>query len=106
MIAANYYGAAIPSATPLAATGAALLLTNVAYLVMPKHGIFAGLAGSLTDIRSHAIMNTAVVLAAFLTWASGTMWPDVLAALGILCANARAAEHISLAARESPPIHA
>jgi Co/Zn/Cd efflux system component len=106
MIAANYYGAAIPSATPLAATGAAFLLTNIACLVMPKHGMFAHLAGSLLDIRNHAMMNTAVVLAAFLTWASGTMWPDVLVGLGILCANARAAEHIWLAARESPPIDA
>ena len=106
MIAANYYGAAIPSAAPLAATGAALLLTNIACLVMPKHGMFAHLAGSLSDIRNHAIMNTVIVLAAFLTWASGTMWPDVLGALGILYVNASAAEHIWLSARESPTIDA
>jgi Co/Zn/Cd efflux system component len=106
MIAANYYGTAIPSAAPLAATGAVLLLTNIACLVMPKHGKFPHLAGSLSDVRNHAIMNAAVVLAAFLTWASGTMWPDTLAGLGILCVNARAAEHIWLAARESPPIDA
>src|SRR5260370_5008398 len=92
MIAANYYGAAIPSATPLAATGAALLLTNIACLVMPKHGRFAHLAGSLSHIRNHAVMNTVVVLTAFLTWASGTMWPDVLAGLAILFVNADAAE--------------
>ena len=102
MITANYHGAAIPSATPLAATGAALLLTNIACLVMLKHGMFAHLARSLSDVRNHAIMNATVVLAAFLTWASGTMWPDALAALGILCANASAAEHIWLAAREPP----
>src|SRR5258708_1514410 len=106
MIGANYYGAAIPSAAPLAATGAALLLTNIACLVMPKHGMFAHLAGSLSDIRNHAIMNTVIVLAAFLTWASGTMWPDVLGALGILYVNASAAEHIWLSARESPTIDA
>lgn len=106
MITANYHGAAIPSATPLAATGAALLLTNIACLVMLKHGMFAHLAGSLSDARNHAIMNAAVVLAAFLTWASGTMWPDALAALGILCVNASAAEHIWLAAREPPLIDA
>jgi Co/Zn/Cd efflux system component len=51
-------------------------------------------------------MNTVIVLAAFLTWASGTMWPDVLAALGILCVSASAAEHIWLAARELPPVDA
>jgi Co/Zn/Cd efflux system component len=102
MIAANCYGATIPSATPLAATGAALLLTNIACLVMPKHGRFAHLAGSLSHIRNHAVMNTVVVLAAFLTWASGTMWPDVLAGLTILCVNADAAEHIWLAARQPP----
>ena len=96
----------IPSAAPLAATGVALLLTNIACLVMPKRGMFAHLAGSLSDIRNHAIMNTVIVLAAFLTWASGTMWPDVLAGLGILCVNAGAAEHIWLAARESPTIGA
>jgi Co/Zn/Cd efflux system component len=106
MIAANYYGAAIPSATPLAATGAALLLTNLACLVMPKYGMFAHLAGSLSDIRNHAIMNTVIVLAAFLTWASVTMWPDVLAALGILYVNESAAEQICLSARGSPTIDA
>jgi Co/Zn/Cd efflux system component len=106
MIAANYYGAAIPSAAPLAATGVALLLTNIACRVMPKRGMFAHLAGLLSDIRNHAIMNTVIVLAAFLTWASGTMWPDVLGALGILYVNASAAEHIWLAARESPAIGA
>jgi Co/Zn/Cd efflux system component len=63
-------------------------------------------SGSLCDARNHAIMNAAVVLAAFLTWASGTMWPDALAALGILCVNASATEHIWLAAREPPLIDA
>ena len=106
MIATNYYGAAIPSATPLAATGAVFLLTNIACLVMPKHGMFAHLAGSFSDIRNHAIINTAIALAAFLTWASGTMWPDALAGLGILCANTCAAQHIWLAARESPSFDA
>lgn len=106
MIAANYYGSAIPSPAPLAATSAALLLTNIACLVIPKHGRFAHLTGSLSDVRNHAIMNTVIVLAAFLTWASGTMWPDVLAALGILYVNESAAEHIWLATRELPPIDA
>jgi Co/Zn/Cd efflux system component len=106
MITANYHGAAIPSATPLAATGAALLLTNIACLVMLKHGMFAHLAGSLSDVRNHAIMQAVVVLAACLTWASGTMWPDALAALGILCVNASAAGYIWLAAREPPLIDA
>jgi hypothetical protein len=46
---------------------------NIACLVMPRYGMFAHLAGSLSDIRNHAIMNTVIVLAAFLTWASGTM---------------------------------
>ncbi|WP_426440314.1 hypothetical protein [Bradyrhizobium genosp. P] len=94
MIAANYYGTAIPSALPLAATGAVLLLTNIACLVLPRQGMFAHLAGTLSDVRKHAIINALIVLAALLTWASGTMWPDVLVALGILCVNACAAEHI------------
>ncbi|UGY16252.1 hypothetical protein HAP48_0048620 [Bradyrhizobium septentrionale] len=68
--------------------------------------MLAHLAGSLSDIRQHAIINALIILAAFLTWASGTMWPDVLVALGILCANACAAEHIWLAARELPSIEA
>ena len=106
MIAANYYGTAIPSAAPLAATGAVLLLTNIACLVITKHGTFAHLAQALSDVRNHAVMNAAIVLAAFLTWISGTMWPDALVALGILCVNASAAEHIWLAARELPPIDA
>ena len=103
MIAANYYGTAVPSAVPLAATGAVLLLTNIVYLVLTRHGMLAHLASSLSDVRKHAIINAFIVLAAFLTWASGTMWPDVLVALGILCVNACAAEHIWLAVRESPP---
>lgn len=36
MIAANCCGAAIPSATPLAATASAFLLTNIAYLVQAR----------------------------------------------------------------------
>jgi Co/Zn/Cd efflux system component len=106
MIAANYYLTAIPSAAPLAATGAVLLLTSIACLVITKHGRFPHLADSLSGVRNHAIMDAIIVLAAFLTWASGTMWPDVLAALGILCVNASAAEHIWLAARELPPVDA
>jgi len=51
-------------------------------------------------------MNTAIILAAFSTWASGTMWPDVLAGLGILYVNESVAEHIWLATRELPPIDA
>ena len=86
--------------------GAPAVCTNIACLVLLKHGMLAHLAGSLSDARNHAIMNTVIVLAAFLTWASGTMWPDVLAALGILYVNESAAEHIGLAARESPPIDA
>ncbi len=35
--------------------------------------MFAHPAGSLSGIRNHAIMNTVIVLAAFLTLASGTM---------------------------------
>jgi len=98
MIAANYFGTEIPSAAPLATTGAVLLLANIAFLFMLRRGMFSHLAGSLSHIRTHAIMNTAIVLAAFLTWGSGTMWPDVLAGLGILYMNGDAAEHVRLAA--------
>ena len=99
MIAANYYGGDIPSAVPLATTGAVLLLTNIAFLYLRSRGMFSNLAGSLSQIRTHAIMNTAIIGAAFLTWGSGTMWPDVLVGLGILYMNGDAAEHILLAAR-------
>lgn len=98
MIAANYYGGEIPSAVPLATTGAVLLLT-IAFLYMQSRGMFSNLAGSLSQIRTHAIMNTAIIGATFLTWGSGTMWPDVLVGLGILYMNGDAAEHIVLAAR-------
>jgi Co/Zn/Cd efflux system component len=99
MVAANYFGAEIPSAAPLATTGAVLLLTNTAVLFMLSRGMFSNPTGSLSYIRNHAIMNTAIIGAAFLTWGSGTMWPDVLAGLGILYMNGDAAEHILLAAR-------
>ena len=101
MIAANYYGGEIPSAVPLATTGAVLLLTNIAFLYMQSRGMFSNLAGSFSQIRTHTIMNTAIIGAAFLTWGSGTMWPDVLAGLGILYMNGDAAEHVWLAARHT-----
>ncbi|SRR5229473_1956730 len=99
MIAANYFGAESPSAAPLATTGAVLLLANIAFLFMLSRGMFSHQAGSLSHIRTHAIMNTGIVLAALLTWGSATMWPDVLAGLGILYMNGDAAEHVWLAAR-------
>jgi Co/Zn/Cd efflux system component len=99
MIAANYYGAEIPSAVPMGTIGALLLLTNIACLILSSRGVFAYQAGPCSHVRSHAIMNASIVLAAFLTWASGTMWPDVLAGVGILYVNADAGEHIELAAR-------
>jgi Co/Zn/Cd efflux system component len=102
MIAANYYGAEIPSAAPLATTGAVLLLTNVVFLFMLSSSVFSRLAGSVSQIRTHVFLNTAIIGAAFLTWGSGTMWPDVLAGLGILYMNGNAAEHILLAARHPP----
>jgi Co/Zn/Cd efflux system component len=100
MIAANYYGTEIPSVVPLATTGAALLLINIACVVMQSRGMFTRPAGSLSHIRNHAIMNTAIIGAAFLTWGSGTMWPDVLAGVGILYMNGDAAEHVCLAAQQ------
>jgi Co/Zn/Cd efflux system component len=103
MIAANYYGGEIPSAVPLATTGAVLLLTNIAFLYMQSRGMFSNVAGSLSQTRTHAILNTAIIGAAFLTWGSGTMWPDVLVGLGILYMNGDAAEHIVLAARYRSP---
>lgn len=98
MIAANYFGAEIPSAAPMATTGAVLLLANIGFLFMLGR-VFSHLAAPLSHVRTHAIMNSAIVLAAFLTWGSETMWPDVLAGLGVLYINGDAAEHIWLAAR-------
>jgi Co/Zn/Cd efflux system component len=102
MIAANYYNEEIPSALPMATIGALLLLTNGACLFMSSRGIFTGHAASGQNIRSHAMMRAGLVVAAFLTWASGTMWPDVLAGIVILYVNADAAEHVWLAAQSQP----
>jgi Co/Zn/Cd efflux system component len=96
MIAANYYNGEIPSALPMATIGGLLLLTNVACLLILTRGIIYQ-ASSGSSVKSHAIMNAAIIAAAFLTWASGTMWPDVLAGLVILYMNADAAEHVWLA---------
>jgi len=85
----------------MATIGALLLLTNIACLFRSSRGLFTSHAASGQNVRSHAIMNAGLIVAAFLTWASGTMWPDVLAGLGILYMNADAAEHVWLAAR--PP---
>ena len=106
MIAANYYNGEIPSALPMATIGALLLLTNIACLLMLSRGMFTSQAASGQNARSHAMMNAALIVAAFLTWASGTMWPDVLAGLGILYMNADAAEHVWLAAWPTPTLTA
>ena len=58
-------------------------------------------ADSSSNVRSHAIIDAAI-LAAFLTWGSGTMWPDALVGLVILYMNADAAEHLELAALPPP----
>jgi Co/Zn/Cd efflux system component len=103
MIAANYYGAEIPSAVPMATTGAVLLLTNIACLIMLSQGMFVHQEAELRPpFRNHAVMNAAIIMAAFLTWECGTMWPDVLVGLGILYMNADAAEHVEFAARLPP----
>ncbi len=104
MIAANYYNAEVPSAVPLAATGAVLLITNIACFVVLKRGPQTVRTDPLIAIRNHAVMNAAIIGAALLTWGSGTMWPDVMAGLGILYMNADAAEHVWLAAKQ-PPTH-
>lgn len=66
--------------------------------MMLRRGMSVHPADSSSNVRSHAIMNAAIILAAFLTWGSGTMWPDVLVGLGILYMNADAGEHVELAA--------
>jgi Co/Zn/Cd efflux system component len=99
MIAANYYGAEIPSAAPMGTIGGLLLLTIIACLLWLRREMFAYQAGPCSHVRSHAITNVAIIIAALLTWVSGTMWPDVLAGLGILYVNADAAEHVWRTAR-------
>src|SRR5258708_17355298 len=94
MIAANYYNAEVPSAVPLAATGAVLLITNIACFVVLKRGPQTVRTDPLIAIRNHAVMNAAIIGAALLTWGSGTMWPDVMAGLGILYMNADGAAAI------------
>ena len=106
MIAANYYGAEVPSAVPMAVIGAVLLLTNIACLMMLRRGMSVHPPDSSSKVRSHTIMNAAIILAAFLTWGSGTMWPDVMVGLGILCMNADAGEHVGRAARPPPTLAA
>ena len=69
MIAANYYGAEIPSAVPMATIGAVLLLTNIACLSVLSRGML--IQSSRSYVRSHAIMNASTILAAFLTWDPG-----------------------------------
>ena len=61
MIAANYYEGEIPSAVPLATTGAVLLLTNIAFLYVQSRGVLSNLAGSFSQIRIHTIMNTCLL---------------------------------------------
>jgi hypothetical protein len=55
MIAANYYGAEIPSAAPMGAIGALLLLTNIACLVVLNRDMFGHQAGASSHVRIRAI---------------------------------------------------
>ena len=88
MIAANYYGAEIPSAAPMGTIRALLLLTNIACLIVLRREMFACQAGLRSPVRSHATMYVAIIIAALLASVSGTMLPDVLAAMGIVYVNA------------------
>ena len=79
-----------------------MLLSNIAWLSVLSPGMSAQRAAKRSQVQKHAVMNAAVVLAAFLTWGSGTMWPDVVIGVGFLFMNAGAGEHVELAARLPP----
>ncbi len=102
MIAANYYAAEIPAAVPMAMIGGVMLLSNIACLSVLSPGMSVQRGAKRSQVQKHAVMNAAVVLAALLTWGSGTMWPDVVIGVGILFMNAGAGEHVELAARLPP----
>ena len=65
MIAANYYGAEIPSAAPMGTMRALLLLTNIACLIVLRPEMFARQAGPCSHVRSHATTNAAIIICCF-----------------------------------------
>ena len=59
MIAANYFGAEIPSAAPMATIGALLLLTNIACLFMLGRRVLSssGPALACSNSRDHEFLD-------------------------------------------------
>src|SRR5216683_3262135 len=68
-------------------------------LLIPTCFMFWMIAANYFGAESPSAAPLATTGAVLLTWGSATMWPDVLAGLGILYMNGDAAEHVWLAAR-------
>jgi Co/Zn/Cd efflux system component len=91
-----------PDAVSLSVTGAGALVVNVTCALILA--AFKRQANSLAraaylSARNDAIANIAIIVAGFATAATGSVWPDVLAGLGIFVINADAAREVFTTAR-------
>lgn len=91
-----------PGPLQLGLTGAGALAINVycAFLLARhrNHGGSLSKAAFLSA-RNDALANVAILLAGLLTAVRPSVWPDVVAGIGIACMNADAAKEIWSAAR-------
>jgi len=98
-----------PAAIPLTLVGLGSLVVNLSCAFMLVR--FRAHSGSLTraaflSARNDALANVAIVVAGFVTAATKSGWPDLIAGLGILTINADAALKVWHAARQERAIAA
>jgi Co/Zn/Cd efflux system component len=91
-----------PDAVSLSVTGTGALVVNVTCALILA--AFKRQANNLAraaylSARNDAIANIAIIVAGFATGTTGSVWPDVLAGLGIFAINADAAREVFTTAR-------
>jgi Co/Zn/Cd efflux system component len=93
---------AVPDAGPLALTGAAALVVNLACaLILAKHRRSGGslVRVAFLSARNDVAANVAIVAAGLVTAAWPTIWPDIVVGLAIAVMNVGAMREVWQAAR-------
>ncbi|MET3665013.1 cation transporter [Caulobacter sp. 1776] len=91
-----------PEPLALSATGLGALAVNlVCAFVLARHRAVAGSLSkaAFLSARNDAVANIAIILAGLLTVVTRSIWPDILAGLGIAVMNLDAARAVWRAAR-------
>ena len=97
------YGAPVPpAAVPLSLTGLGALVVNLSCAILLAR--FRQAAGSLTraaflSARNDVAANVAIIAAGLITALTHSVWPDLVAGIGIFAMNLDAAREVFAAAR-------